>query len=132
MRRGSARTLFLAGALSVLLPGSVAGGGVSSGGPWTYSNQYTTCRFSGDHGSQNSKAFARTTNYNGGCKGLQVRLKSNPGGSISPWTGVGLPAYPIEILILDNRAGSSAVASQHKGQEAWWDSWSPIQQPHAW
>jgi hypothetical protein len=130
-RLAKARILLVAVVMALLLPGTVTGGQVSSGGPWTYSNQYTICRFSGDHGSENNKAFARTTNFNGGRKGLAVRLKSNPGALVSPWLQVS-PGYPATIKITDNLAGSTAVASQHKGQESWWDSWSPVQQPHAW
>lgn len=113
------------------LPGTVVGGAVSAGGPWSYGNQYTTCTFSGDHGSQNNQAFARTTNFNGACRGLAVRLKSNPGAVVSGWFEVS-GGFPGNVRVFDLRAGSTAVASQHRGQEHWWESWSPVEQPHAW
>lgn len=125
------RTAALAATLVMLLPGAAAGGSVSSGGPWTYSNQYTTCQFSGDHGSQSNHAFARTTNYNGGCKALAARLKSNPGPFDSGWVESGL-TYPGAIQVVDSLAGSTAVSSRHMGMESWWNSWSPVKEPHAW
>jgi hypothetical protein len=127
--------LFLAALLVLALPGTVAGGAVSSGGPWTYSNQYTTCKFAGTHSASANKAYARTDNSNAGCRHLAVRLKSNPGPQDSGWfwsDTLGFQDYPPHLTIQDNRNGSTAVASQHKGMESWWNSWSPTQQPHAW
>lgn len=125
------RLIIVAAAMVALLPGTVVAGAVSAGGPWTYSNQYTTCQFSGDHGAQSNRAFARTTNYNGGCKALAVRLKSNPGLWDSGWEESSLN-YPGAFQLLDPLAGSTAVSSRHRGMESWWNSWSAVKEPHPW
>jgi hypothetical protein len=115
--------------LLMVLPGLATAGAVSSGGPWTYQTFYVTCKFTGDHGSQNGYAFARTTDFNGGCAKLRVRLKANPGAFDWGWReSTGAPgAY----MWFDNAAGSTAISSQHRAQEGFQDSWSQVEQPHA-
>ncbi|GIW19931.1 MAG: hypothetical protein KatS3mg065_0227 [Chloroflexota bacterium] len=129
------RPLSVGVVMSLILHGIALGGAVSAGGPWSYANQYTTCLFSGDHGAENNMAFGRTTNYNGACRHLAVRLKSNPGPLDSGWfwsDAVGVPDFPANFRVFRNLVGSTAVASQHRAMESWWNSWSPTQQPHAW
>lgn len=93
------------------------------------------CRFSGNHGAENNRAFGRTTNDNGACRHLAVRLKSDPGAVDSGWFWsdvLGVQDFPVRFTVYRNLLGSTALASQHKGMESWWNSWSPTQQPHAW
>jgi hypothetical protein len=116
--------------MAVVLSAPVGAGSVSSGGPWTYSNQYVTCKFTGDHGAQNGYAFGRTTDYNNGCAKLKVRLKSDPGATDWGWVTTPTASYAY-IQFFDPRSGTTAVSSQHQAQEPWWESWSSVQQPHA-
>lgn len=128
-------TLSAAAVATIALAGVVLAGATSAGGPWSYSNQSTTCLFSGDHGAEYNQAFARTTNYNGACRHLAVRLKSNPGAADSGWfwsDTFGVPDFPANFRVFRNVLGSTAISSQHKAMESWWNSWSPTQQPHAW
>jgi len=108
----------------------VLGGSVSAGGPWSYVRGPITCQFSGDHGSSDNHAFGRTTDFNNGCANLAVRLKSNPGPADSGWffsTG-----SPSSWRVTDNRAGSTAVSSEHRAQNGWDGTYSTVQRPHAW
>jgi hypothetical protein len=129
MRTVVVRSSFWALALALLLPATVFAGPVSSGGPWTYQTFYVTCRFSGDHGAQNNYAFARTTDYNGGCARLAVRLKSNPGPV--DWGWVFSATSPASFTFFDPDSGTTAVSSEHRAQEGFQGSWSQIERPHA-
>ncbi len=108
----------------------VYGGSVSSGGPWTYTRGPIVCQFSGDHGSLDGRAVARTHDYNNGCALLRARLKSNPGAVDSGWE---TSMSSVSTFILrDPLVGSTAVSSEHRAQNGWDGTFSNIQRPHAW
>lgn len=126
------RSLILVPAVLVGLLASAVpalGGAVSSGGPWSYTRQSIVCQFTGDHGAQNSQAFARTTDYNGNCDKLRVRLKANPGPVDWGWAeSAGAPA---SFQVFDPDLGTTAVSSEHRAMHPFDLSWSSVFRPHA-
>jgi len=124
-------SVVIGGLVALLIPASTPAfaGGVSAGGPWNYTRQTITAQFSGVHGSADGKAFAQTNDHNGGCALLKIRLKHNPGNIDLGWaTSMNAPSFFIGF----GPANTTAVSSQHRAQHSVDETWSAIQQPHAW
>jgi hypothetical protein len=106
-------------------------GPVHSGGPW-YVGGIDYCAFSGDHYAEANYARGRTTNNNGECGQLKVKLKYKRTSDSSivdmVWLfSVGAPSS----LIRTAPDVSTAQASQHQVHHPFSNTWSAIQQPHA-
>jgi hypothetical protein len=114
------------GLLALQLP--ALGATVSIGGPWSHTRNGITCQFSGGHDQFGSWARAWTTDHNGFCELLKVRLKhQTPDNQVvtSPWSQAGGEQHFIHTTY-----PSTTISSEHQAQHPA-GTWSNVQRPHA-
>ncbi len=129
-RQPTLGAILVCGMLSVVATDPALAASVSSGGPWTYTTGPITCQFSGSHYSADAKATGQTSDYNGGCARLAVRIKFSRASDEAVITG-SWKTVNTSILIVTADVLSTAIASEHKAENGYYPSWSPVQRPHA-
>jgi hypothetical protein len=104
------------------------GATVSIGGPWSHTRNGITCQFSGVHDQYVGQARAFTTDSNGLCANLRVRLKYRPDNVIqtSDWWETTL-----DQIVFQSGIPATTIASEHRAKHPSEGTWSSVQRPHA-